>query len=231
MWPDETIGHWEHARLERSTSIARTGTDTSARRVQATVRIVGFVCLASVAVISCASRGWPGWTHDLVSALSCGMRKSEVVELAGQELRAVTNTAFRGVYGTHTLDRGDVSVWLDFKDGELVSFSRWRPQPWKLKSVYISPKENLCTGQLSFFLRIYRPHGLSDDAIVFLDGEVINDYSWARPVEVPIGKHELRIQGEGYEPVVKYLEFGAEDQGELWIDITSEELRPRVSGS
>ncbi len=159
------------------------------------------------------------------------MTESEAVELAGQELRPVTTTAFRGVYGTHTVDKGNVSVWLDFENGRLAAFSRWRPEPRKLKSIYISPKENLCTGQLSFFMRLHRPSELLEGATVYLDGEKVNDYPWAGPFEIPIGEHELRIEREGYEPVVKHLEFEPEDRGEMWIDITSEELLPRASGS
>lgn len=189
------------------------------------MRISSLLLLLAASAVSCASGQWPGWTDELVSSLDCGMTISEVESLAGQKTVPVKTAAFRGVYGTHTIDKGNVTVWLDFEEGELQAFSRWRVQPWQLKSIFISPKRNLCNGDLSFFIRLFRPAALGNP-IVFLDGEEIVDFPWASPYEVSSGSHELRIVEEGYKPIIKHFSFAEGDPGESWLEITGDELQP-----
>lgn len=181
--------------------------------------------LLAAGVLSCASGSWPQWTEELISSLDCGMTVSEVRFLARQDLEPVTSVAFRGVYGTHTIDKGHVSVWLHFDEGHLQAVSRWRPQARKLKSTYISPKRNLCTGELSFFVRLFRPAALAAPT-VYLDDQKVDGFPWARPYEVSAGGHELRVEEEGYEPIVKQVHFDEGDPGELWLEITIDDLHP-----
>lgn len=181
--------------------------------------------LLAAGVLSCSSVSWPHWTEELVSSLDCGMTISEVESLVGQDLVPVTSVAFRGVYGTHTIDKGHVSVWLHFDEGGLQAVSRWRPEAWKLKSVYISPKRNLCNGALSFFVRLFRPAAL-EDPTVYLDGKEVENFPWAGPYEVSAGAHELRVVEEGYEPIIKRFHFAEKDRGELWLEITGDDLHP-----
>ena len=161
------------------------------------MKILGLITFFAASVLSCASGNCPHWTEELISSLECGMTISEVESLAGQDLEPVRTVAFRGVYGTHTIDKGSVSVWLHFIDGHLQAVSCWRPQAWKLKSVYISPKRNLCNGELSFFVRLFRPAALEDPTVYFDAKEIVN-FPWARPFEVSAGSHELRVVEEGY---------------------------------
>lgn len=189
------------------------------------MKITAVAALLGVSALACVSGSWPQWTEELVSSLDCGMSISEVQTLAGRDLEPVRSVAFRGVYSTHTIDKGDTSVWLHFDEGQLQAVSRWRPEAWKLKSVYISPKRNLCNGELSFFVRLFRPAAL-EDPTVYLDGKEVENFPWAGPYEVSSGAHKLRIVEEGYEPIVKRLDFAEGDRGELWIEITGDDLHP-----
>lgn len=192
-----------------------------------TIRAAAVLLLAGV--LSCASWSWPQWSEELVSSLDCGMAPQEVRDLAGQDLKPVTSVAFRGVYGTHTVDKGDVTVWLHFDEGRLEGVSRWRPEAWKLKSVHISPKTNLCTGELSYFLRLSLQAAL-DDPTVYLDGEKVED-PWERPLEVTEGDHELRIEAGGYQPILKRVSFPEGDSGHRWLKITHDDLQPVAAAS
>jgi len=139
-------------------------------------------------------------------------------------LEPVTSVAFRGVYGTHTIDRDQVTVWLQFDDGQLRGVSRWRPQAWKLKSVHISPKRNLCTEELTYFVRLSLDAAL-DEATVYLDEEEIED-PWERPLEVSAGDHSVRIEADGYQPILKRVSFPQGDSGHQWLKIAYDDLRP-----
>jgi hypothetical protein len=84
---------------------------------------------------------------------------------------------------------------------------------------------NLCTKELSFFLRLRWSFALQG-ADVFLDGRKLGVSDWnGNLLEVPAGNHEIRVKKSGYEPVIKNLELGLEDRGDQWIDLTAEELR------
>lgn len=189
------------------------------------MKLPALASLLAASVLACASGGWPQWTEDLVSSLECGMTTAEVQTLAGQELQPVTSTAFRGVYGTHTIAEGNTSVWLHFEENHLQAVSRWRPEAWKLKAIHMSPKKNLCSGDLSFFLRLFRPAALKDPT-VYLDSTEVENFPWARPFEISRGEHVLRVEEKGYKPIIKHLHFSEDDPGELWLEITGEDLHP-----
>ena len=171
---------------------------------------LALVCLIAV---GCTSSGnWPPSSDDLVEQLRCGMTKSDVERISGLALQPVTSTTFRGVYGTHTLEKDAATVWLTFDTRGLESVARWRPEQWKLKAVYMSPKENLCTGKLSFFLRVYRPE-CNSQASAFVDGTELEAYRWGDPLELATGLHEIRVKCGNRQDIVIPLSFREGDRG------------------
>lgn len=172
---------------------------------------LALVCLTAVGCTS-SSGNWSPSSDELVNALHCGLSKADVERIAGQELQPVTSVALHGVYGTHTIEKEKVTVWLTFEANRLESIARSRLEQWKLKAVYLSPKENLCTGELSFFLRIYRPE-CSSQASAFINGAALEDYRWGDPLELALGAHEIRVKCENKPDIVVPLELTSEDRG------------------
>jgi len=165
-----------------------------------------FLCLSS-----CVSlRDWPQWTDDVVALLRCEMTIEELEALVDMEIRpAIPTTYYRNTYATHAVYKNHASVKLHFENTKLKGFARWKP--WGLMGVYISPKTNLCTGELTFLLSL-RPGEGFFDAAVYLDGTKIED-PW-NSFTVSAGQHELRIEREDHEPIVKHIQLDEDDLGD-----------------
>jgi len=90
----------------------------------------------------------------------------------------------------------------------------------------LSPRRNLCTGELTFRLRILLPAELLG-ATAYLDGErtaTLDDLQ--EDFELTIGQHLLRIEKEDHEPIIKNLQLGTRDRGDQRLDLTEVDLWP-----
>ncbi|HWM94595.1 MAG TPA: PEGA domain-containing protein [Thermoanaerobaculia bacterium] len=161
------------------------------------------------------------WAEDFVSRLECGMSLAQVQGLTDSPVQP-TNTQAR--LGGYWVDSKWADVWLDLRDGRLVSVTSGRIDG--LTHVRLSPKKDLCTGALTFFVSLAWVERLQG-ADVYLDGKKIEGNASSGLIfEVSSGDHELRVVKEGYEPVVKRLHLDAEDQGRQDILIASTDVRP-----
>jgi hypothetical protein len=169
---------------------------------------------------SCGSREGE-WVEKYVSQLRCGMSVAEAQALAGRQLKA-TNS--KPDLGTHWVGGKWVDLWLTFRENRLTHVISGRIDG--LTSVRLSPKRNLCSGELTFFLNLEWVVPL-EGADVFLDGEVIEENASSGLIlEVSAGDHELRVVKEEYKPIVKHLRFEATDPGRRYITLTSQDLHP-----
>lgn len=126
--------------------------------------------------------------------------------------------------GNHVIRGEDADVWLRFSDAkELESYLL--TQLYGLKGVYLSPRRDLCTGTLSFLLRLSRPYEL-EGARVYIEGEEIEDFPWGALHEIPGGRVEIRIEHPDYKPIIKHLDLEADDAGEQRLTLSSEDLVP-----
>lgn len=120
----------------------------------------------------------------------------------------------------HHISRGQGDLWLYLNAAGLESIAVSRTDGWRVLSTKLSPLRNLCTGEILFLLRLSLAEDL-EGAEVFLDGRKIQKGDWLGPfIEVSAGEHELRVEKEGYEPIVKLLSLDAEDRGEQRLFLT-----------
>jgi len=172
------------------------------------------------------SCGLPAQDNALLQHLRCGMSIAEVQMLTDRPLRRTETQQRLGAYKIHT-SRSD--MWLDFREGHLVAVTEGRMSG--LTSLRLSPKKNLCTGNLTFFISLEWEVPLQGSD-VFLDGSKIQKGASSGLIfEVSAGEHKLEVIKENYEPVVRYLHLGRADAGRQDILIRSAELHPkRFSG-
>lgn len=168
---------------------------------------------------SCGAAGWPRWTEQLVSKLQCGMSPAALEEQTGFEL---VPSAAMAELGTHVIRGRRADVWLRFEGGRLQSYLLTKPHGFK--GVYLTPRTDLCSGHLSFLLRVTRTAQL-EGARVYLDGELIDAFPWGAHFEVRGGRRELRIEKDGFEPIIKQLDLTAGDAGEQRLEVTGDDLR------
>lgn len=172
-----------------------------------------------------ASCGSVRWVEDLRSQLCCGMSLSDVREFTGREVERIepsNNTLpWRGSY---RVDGKYADVWLDFEDDRLVSVISGRIDG--LTSVRLSPKANLCTGELTFQLYVLILTEKLLGTVVYLDGQQVAVMDEIRQdIEVSAGVHELRIELEGFLPYVMELERGPDDPGAQRLEIRVEDTQ------
>lgn len=163
----------------------------------------------------------PSWVESLTSQLRCGMSSGQVQALTHLELIQVVS---RRDLGTHTIQGERADLFLGFEEDRLVTTTS--EVPTGLKGVWRTPKKNLCTGEIEFLLSVEWVFGLQG-ADVYLDDQlVVENASSGIIVKVPGGRHELRIEKDGYEPFSRILELGVEDQGDQKIQIEPKDLNP-----
>jgi hypothetical protein len=87
----------------------------------------------------------------------------------------------------------------------------------------MSPRRDLCTEEVTFFLQLDFPDK-SFDVRMYVDGEHIENFQWERLLGVSVGTHELRIESEDYDTIFKYVTIKEEMEGIRLIPITSDDL-------
>lgn len=124
--------------------------------------------------------------------------------------------------GRHYIRKGHAYLWLRFNEQERLEWvTLSKMDGWRIMATRLSPRRNLCTGELSYQVRLDWTIDL-EGAAVYLDGhEVQPDRG---KVEVSAGRHELRIEKAGYEPIVRHLDLGPDDRGDQRLDLTEVEF-------
>jgi len=143
-----------------------------------------------------------------------------------QELTDLRITVANRPWGTHFINKGRSDLWLELGEDGLESIMLVKIDGSRIMSTRSSPQENLCTGKLTFFLRIVWTSGL-EGADVYLDGRKIEPSDWKGALlEVSQGSHKLSIEKRGFAPIVRDLQFDPEDRGDQRIAFTPKDLEP-----
>jgi hypothetical protein len=146
------------------------------------------------------------------------MRIQEIRNLTDNELEpAAGGHPWTGNYGVRS-GRFELALMLANNGGlESIVLSQDRMM---LPATRFSPRRNLCTGEVTYLLRITWSYALLG-AEVYLDGREIDPRAWVRPqlLEVSGGFHELRFVKEGHEPVVRTFNLEPGDRGEQLVDL------------
>ncbi len=186
-----------------------------------TIRIAIFVA-TGLLVQACSAwhSGWPSWATTLEERLQCGMSILEVQSLTKRKVE-VERMVPR--LGTHRISSSVTDVGLGFSDRGLESVSLAKVHG--ILQIRRSPRRNLCTGELTFFVELQWVD-VFQGASVFLDDEqVAEDAHSGLIVEVPQGVHALRVETSNEGSALKQLTFRSEDPGYLFMVLGTEDLR------
>jgi hypothetical protein len=145
--------------------------------------------------------------------LRCGMSPGEVESLA----QRFAVESFRSVdepnrYVTHVLDEGSTFFEFYFGESGLETVRRGASTGLTTGTSY-EPRVNLCTGEItdSLLLRIKGSQDLAG-AVILVDGEPRGRLSkgpgYQMSIGLATGPHEIRIQQEGFEPIVIPVDYG-----------------------
>lgn len=174
---------------------------------------------------------WPAWTEEFASQLKCGMSPSEIRALTPEKVE-ILEAGSHPWLGRHFVRNDKTELWMQFdSDERLRSIVLSGPDGWRIMSRRLSPRKNLCTGELTFIVRVNWTYEM-EGAELYLDGRPVTEGDWADTgnlLIVPVGTHELRFEKEGFHPVIKRLELTSEAGGEQRLDFQEEELQPRRS--
>ena len=184
-----------------------------------------FTGLALLSLGACpgGSQAWPRWAQELGSELRCGMTLEEAQQLAGGHIEALEAGAHPWL-GRYYVRRGHTDLWLRFDEQaklEWVTLSR--VNGWRIMATRESPRRNLCTGELTFQVRLDWTAEL-EGAKVYLDGREVQPEGGK--IEVSAGQHEVRIEKAGYQPIIRHLDLGPGDRGDESLDLREVDLRP-----
>lgn len=177
-------------------------------------------CLLLVLGLCCASGREPAWVQPLITKLECGMSLAEIDDLTDREIQPVQA---KEKLGTHRIDGKRADVWLGFEEGGLVTVTSGYIDG--ITSVHRTPKRNLCTGELtySFSLEWISP---LEGADVFWNNQLVERAAKSGLIfDVHGGDHELRVERDGYKPIVKDIHLGPDDPGSIRITLTSRDLK------
>jgi hypothetical protein len=144
------------------------------------------------------------------------MTLQEVEQLAGKD--GVSHEAGRSFVGRHRVSRGYTHLWLQFGEGlRLQSYVLERPESFQW--VRLSPRRNLCTGELTYQLRLHPRADELLDAVVYVDGQRMGSLGEVDDLELAAGDHELRIEPHSYPNLVQRLRLGPGDRGDQLLGV------------
>lgn len=184
-------------------------------------------CLPGLVVLvlaSCASgsESWPRWARELAAGLECGMAIEDVKGLVDEEVLKLEAGPHPWL-GQYYIRKRYADLWFRFNAQERLEWvTLSKMDGWRIMATRISPRRNLCTGELTYQVWLERTFEL-EGAAVYLDGKEV--YPEGGKVTVSAGQHELRIEKTGYEPIIRHLDLGPEDRGDQRLDLTGIELR------
>lgn len=188
--------------------------------------------IAGVALLALTSSAtgcgsWPIWARELSGKLECGMTLEEVENLAaeqGHDLRSPSDPWL----GQQNVRKDHSALWLRFNQQdrlEWVTLSKM--DGWRIMATRLSPRRNLCTGELTYQVRLDWTVEL-EGATVSLDGKEVQPD--AGIITVSAGEHEVRIEKADYDPIIRHLDLGPEDRGDQSLDLRKVELVPVRGG-
>jgi hypothetical protein len=184
-------------------------------------------CLVTALLASCFAKneGWPKWASSLTTELKCGMSLDELNALTDQAV--IVEEGARPWLGKHRINERHTDLWLQFgENGGLRSIIL--AQPDSFKTMRLSPRINLCSGESTFRLRIRLPEELLG-AQAYVDGErAATLESLQEDLELPSGNHQVTIKKEGYEPLTRNFHLGLRDRGDQRLDLRSADLQPSL---
>lgn len=158
--------------------------------------------------------------RSYMEQLECGMTLQEVRRIAEVPIKEVVEHRL----GDYRASFGRNALWLGFVDGRLRSATAQTITG--LTSARLSPKRDLCTGELIYFVSVeWIAEFRQPD--VYLDGELIAEEAASGIVfEVGQGEHVIRLETPGIVPVEKRLVLDESRFGDQWIDF--EHLPPNA---
>lgn len=162
--------------------------------------------------------------RSYVERLECGMTLQEVESIFDVEIRAVGDHRL----GEYRASFGRDAVWMEFTDDRLRSATT--QMITGLSSARLSPKKNLCTGELTYFVSLEWIAELQE-ADVFLNGQLVAEKASSGLVlEVNEGEHLIRLEKSGIAPVEWKLVLDEDSFGDQWIDFEDFERLPGETG-
>jgi hypothetical protein len=131
--------------------------------------------------------------------------------------------------GNHQVRRGSTRLWFQFEQGlHLRSYvlQRREGSHWRLSS-----REDVCTGELSFRLRLHPGASELLKANVYLDGKPVGILESVSDLILMAGEHELRIDSKAHPSLIYRFKLGPTDRGDqlVGIDLVSEGDEKRVA--
>lgn len=180
--------------------------------------------LLVLVLASCASGSgsWPRWAREVAGELECGMTIEDVKALIDEEVLKLEAGPHPWL-GQHYIRKRYADLWLRFNEQERLEWvTLSKMDGWRIMATRLSPRRNLCTGELTYQVLLDWTVEL-EGAAVFLDGEEVSPE--AGKITVSAGEHEVRIEKVGYEPIVRHLDLGPGDRGDQRFDLTAIELR------
>ena len=169
----------------------------------------------------------PEWVVDIKNQLSCGMTPEEVRALTEKELKAHARQLLildpqsydsYAVYGTWA------HVNLHFQQGSLISILTTRVNG--LASAESSPLVNLCTGELTYRIRLAYPYTLKGCAL-YLNEELMERCANGH-FFLPPGRYEMRLEKAGFAPIWKRFELKNDrnQRGTIYLSVEGAEVVP-----
>jgi hypothetical protein len=178
--------------------------------------------LALLILASAAARGCQGAQIRLyMTQLKCGMTIQEVKAVSKVQIKAVGGHRL----GEHRANFGRDAVWLDFVDGRLRSATAQTLTG--LTSARLSPKKDLCTGKLTYFVSVEWIAELQEPN-VYLDGKLVAEKAVSGLVlDMGEGDHVIRLERPGIVPLERRLALDEGSFGDQWIVFKDFERLPR----
>lgn len=166
-----------------------------------------------LAISACRWRAADAFQEEL----HCGMTTAEVEELARrfdvESFRPIEPPHIPNRYVTHVLNEGLTFFEFYFGESGLETVRQGASTAWLSTGTSYKPRMNLCTGEVTGALAL-AIKGVRElaGADILIDGEWAGNLSRGPSYEANIGlssgPHQIRIEQEGYEPIVIPVDYG-----------------------
>ena len=146
------------------------------------------------------------------------MTREQVACLAGKNIESETRIGFMG---SHRIEWNDsVTVWLQFNNDKLQSYSMSRVNVFPPLSYETTPRLDICNNIAFYRLRIAKSRDLGE-FVAYLNGKPISPISESPYIfEVPGGSHEMTFSFHGMSITKKLDLSGSGNDGDVQVSLS-----------
>jgi hypothetical protein len=160
-----------------------------------------------------------------VDELECNVTIQAADSIAAENGLPPSSPTQQPLVGDRSIKTDEFEIGFTVQDDTLVEY---RVIQYGLKAARSTPRQNLCTAELSFDLVLNVPASLVGSSVDVDGSEVTKIHErFGTTVQLPSGSHTVMIRHPEFQPISRHFDLSSSSEGVPRVTISESEIRVR----